>query len=168
MIGTHTMLLLAINRTDSSAPSLEQVGARVEVPVLKVCPPDVAAPVDPNVLLPVAHIDLMGDQPQVFPSVVPNVSVNVVNVSDRLCSRHQEIDNSVLEKPLITKIDSFISGGFGRLDQLPILGAVVGVIDPKQFSAARLVLDAMQKISRYLSSVHINIIPFQQGLANYG
>lgn len=162
------MQLLAINGADSGAPSLEQVGARVEMPVLKVGSPDITAPIDPNVLLSVAHIDLMGDQAKVFPPVVPDVTVDVIDVTDRLGLGYQEVDNTVLKVALVAKVDPFVPSGGRRLNQLPVFGAVIRVLHPEQFSAVRLVSDATQKIRRYLLDIHIGIIPFQQATANYG
>lgn len=162
------MQLLAIDRADSGAPSLKQVGAGVEVPVLKVGSPDVTAPVDSNVLFPVTHIDLMGHQAEVFPPVVPDVAVNVVDVTDRLCLGYQEVDNTVLKIPLITKVDPLVSSRGRRFNRPPVLGAVIRVLYPEQFSAVRFVSDATQKIRRYLLDIHTGIIPFQQAIANYG
>lgn len=162
------MQLLAIDRADSGAPSLKQVGARVEMPVLKVGSPDVSAPVDPNVLLSVAHIDLMGHQAEVFPPVVPDVAVDVVDVTDRLRLGYQEVDDTVLKEGFVAKVDLLVSSGGRRFDRLPVLGAVIGVLYPEQFSAVRFVSDATQKIRRYLLDIHTGIIPFQQAIANYG
>ena len=162
------MQSLVIDCADSGAPSLEQVGAGVEVLVPKVSPPLVSPSIDTNVLLSVAHIDLVGDQAEVFPPVVPDVAVDVVDVTGRLSLSHQEIDNTVLKVALVAKVDPLVPSGGRRFNRLPVLGAVIRMLNPEQFSAVRFVSDATQKIRRYLLDIHTGIIPFQQAIANYG
>ncbi len=163
---------LAINQFSafSHTPSLKEIfcAPKVSASVVRLPIMSRAVPRHAAMLFPVKHIDLMSDKPEVFPPIISNVTVDVVDVASGLLASHQEIGDPMLKVSLVAKVDLLVFGRGRRFDQLPVLGAVIRMLNPKQFSAVRFVSDATQKIRRYLLDFHAVSIPFQQAMSNYG
>jgi len=164
------MPLVTSFRRFPPAPSLKEVFSASEVlaPVLHLPLMARAVPVDANVLLPVEHIDLMSGKAEVSPSIIPDVSVDVIDISDGLVASHQKEGNTVLKEGFIPKVDLLVSGTDRRSNQLSVLGKVIGMVNPPKLTRLWAVANSALKFTRYRLQFHVAIILFPQVMCKHG
>lgn len=163
-------MMQGIFRRLAPAPRFKAVAGLFEVPTLNMGSVNAGLPVevDANVLLPVVHVDLMGHKAEVFPSIVSDVTVDVIDIPDGLCVGHQKEGNTVLKEGLIAKVHLLISGCDGRFNYLSVFREVIGVVNPPQFTRLWAVAKTALKFTRYRLQFHVAIILFPQVMSNHG
>jgi hypothetical protein len=165
-------MLLATNQFSafSHTPSLKEILGAPEVGVFVVRLPIMgrAVPRHAAMLFPVKHIDLMSDKPQVSPSIISDVAVDVVDVTPRLGVSHQIESDSMLEERLVPQVNLLVSGADGRFNQLSVFGKVIGVVNPPKLTRLWAVAKAALKFTGYRLQFHVASILFPQVMSNHG